>query len=266
MTGNPRVLIVLMGLPSSGKSTIAKLLAKELQVTYNLNNVVIGTDDVRQLIPSQIEKFDPTIEPFIKNLTLNAIQFSLRNNYSVINDDMNYYKSMRHELKEIAEENQAHFVLIHVEIPLETALSWNEKRGLPIPQEVIRRVHDRFDPPGDYKWDDPLVTIQSDEMSPESATKMIISKLLPVIKTPYKREAPPLSTKPGINEKIDKITREIISEFAQLNKDPQLLKKVSKFRIQYLKNLPDKEIPMDSLTKDFSQKLQEFISSIKQAK
>ena len=259
-------LIILMGLPSSGKSTIARLLAKELTRKTGIFTIVIGSDDMRQMIPSQLDKFDPNLEPFIKDLTLRNIKFCLKNNYIVINDDMNYYKSMRHELKQIAEEQNAHFVLIHIQISLKTALEWNKKRGLPVPQEVIQRVYGRFDPPGDYKWDDPLVTIQSDKTSPESASKTILSKILPIINKPVEYEQPPPLTKPGFSEKIDKITREIIKEFAKSNKDPNILKKISKFRIQYIKNVSDKDLSMALLKKEFSQKLEEFITSIKQAK
>jgi len=255
---------VLMGLPSSGKSTIARLLSKELSEKYGILNVVIGTDDVRRLIPRQLEQFDPNLEPFIKDLTLNIIQFCLKNNYSVINDDMNYYKSMRHELKQIAEENRAHFVLIYILINLETALKWNENRGLPIPPEVIQKVYSRLDPPGDYKWDTPLLTIQSTEISPELAVKKIISKLLPILNTPF--ISPDLSTpiKPSKREKFDKITRNVVTNFAKTYRDPILLKKISNFRINYLKNLTDDNISEDILRNDFSQKLNAFILKIRQ--
>ena len=266
MSGESKVLIVMMGLPSSGKSTIANLLAKELTDKYEFPSIVIGTDDVRRLIPSQMEEFDPSKEPFIKSSTLNSIQFGLENNYLVINDDMNYYKSMRHELMAIAEKNQAHFLLLHVEIPLETALEWNEKRGLPIPQEVIRKVFDRFDRPGDYQWDTPLVVIQADKISPEVAVQEILVKLLPVIQSPLIPKSAPPPTKPGLSEEIDKLTRNIVAQIAQKEKDPTILKKVSKFRIKFTKDPQNKEIPIEKIKEDFLQMLTEYISDIKQAK
>lgn len=259
-------LIILMGLPSSGKSTVAKLLAKELFNQYKFLSIVIGTDDIRCLFPSQLEAFDPNLEPFIKNLTQTLIKFCLKNNYLVINDDMNYYKSMRHELKQIAEEFAAHFILIHVQIPLEIALEWNKKRGLPIPQDVISKVNERFDKPGDYQWDTPLLTIQADEDPPESAVKKIIPKLISIITSLYQPSLELSPSKPGIIEKIDKITRDIVANFAQIDKNPKLLKRISKFRIDYLKNIPINESSLEILEKEFSLKLKEFVSHIKQAK
>ena len=266
MTKGFKSLIVLMGLPSSGKSTIAKLLAKDLEKKLGSSTILIGTDDIRAMDSNQRGVFDPSKEPEIKHTTLNKIQSHLTNNNIVINDDMNYYKSMRHELKQIAFEHQAHFVIIHIQIPLGIALDWNEKRGLPIPQEVIKRVQERFDPPGDYKWDNPLLTIHSHEVEPESAVQMILSELIPLITVPYEPESPPEPTKPGIKEQIDKMTREIVSYFAKGIKDPTVQKKISVFRISYLRNLTDKEIPLDSLKNDFSQKLKELISALTQAK
>lgn len=261
-----KALIVLMGLPSSGKSTIAKLLSTALKDEFDIVNFVIGTDEIRKLVPSQMEQFDPNLEPLIKDITLNTIKFCLKNNYLVINDDMNYYTSMRHELKQIAEENQTHFILIHIQIPLEVALEWNENRGLPIPQEVIQTVYERFDEPGDYNWDTPLLTIQSNETAPELAKDEILSKVLPIITSPYHPIPVQQPSKPSNAEKIDKITRNIVAEFAQSIKDLALLKKVSKFRIDYLKSLEKKEIPLENIETDFSQKLHLLLDRIKRAK
>lgn len=259
-------LIALMGLPSSGKSTIAGLLAKDLSTRFNCNAIVIGSDEVRRLIPSQVEKFNPDMEPFIKDLTLNNIRFCLEHKFIVINDDMNYYKSMRHELKQIAEEKNSHFILIHIQIQLETALEWNKKRGLPVPQDVIKRVSERFDKPGDYQWDAPVITIQADEISPESACATIISKLSPIITTPFKPNLPPSPTKPGIIEEIDNLTRQIIANFAKSNKYPSLMKKVSKFRISYIKTLHGTIISTNDLKENFKNKLDTFVKQLKQAK
>jgi O-phosphoseryl-tRNA(Sec) kinase len=227
---------------------------------------VIGTDEVRYLFPSQLETFDPNLEPFIKNLTQSIIKTCLKENYLVINDDMNYYKSMRHELKQIAEELKSHFILIHVQISLDTALKWNKKRGLPIPQDVISKVNERFDKPGDYQWDSPLLTIQVDEDPPELAVKKIIPKLIPIITALYQPSMELSPSEPGIIEKLDKITRDIIADFAKKNKNPKLLKKISKFRIDYLKNFPINERSLEIIEKEFSLKLKDFISHIKQAK
>jgi tRNA uridine 5-carbamoylmethylation protein Kti12 len=261
-----RGFIVLMGLPSSGKTTIARLLAQSLHEKYGFPSIVIGTDDVRRLIPQQAAQFDPTIEPFIKSLTLNIIDFCLKNDYLVINDDMNYYKSMRHELKQIAEENRAHFILFHIQIPLEIALEWNQNRGLPIPQEVIRTVYERFDAPADYQWDVPLLTIQSNETSWELAKEEILAKVIPIIASPFEPKMTQPAATPGINEKIDKITRDIVAGVARATKDPALLKKISKFRIDYIKNLNINEISSENIGEDFSEKLNLFLKNIKPAK
>ncbi len=265
MTTGFKSLIVLMGLPSSGKSTIANLLAKKITEKYHILCTVVGTDDIRKMIPSQSEQFNPDFEPFIKSWTLNNIRFCLKNERIVINDDMNYYKSMRHDLKQVAEKNQANFVLIHIKIPLETALKWNIKRGSPIPQDVIKRVADRLDLPGDYKWDTPLATIQTDKIGAESAAQKILSEIASVITTPFEPELPPPHSKPSIHEKVDKLTRDVVADFAQLEKDSNLLKQISSFRKDYLKLIMVQDITIESIKKDFTKKLKEYISQLKQA-
>ncbi len=258
-----KAIIVLMGLPSSGKSTIAEMLSKKLYTDFNYNTIVIGTDSLRQTIPSQREQFDPDIEPFIKDLTIQNIRHSLNNNYSVINDDMNYYKSMRHELKEISEEFHAHFILIHIDVPLGVALKWNKERGSPIPQHVIERVSARFDRPGDYQWDIPLLTIQSNLVTPEIAIQKIVSKIIPIISAPFQPNITPPPSQPSIHEKIDKITRNIVASLATKERNPQILKQVSNFRITYIKNIDTDESNLEEIERDFAQKLQKFVSQLK---
>jgi O-phosphoseryl-tRNA(Sec) kinase len=266
MSKESRVLIALMGLPSSGKTTIARVLAKELDGHYGFSSIMVGTDDVRRWIPRQADQFDPEAEPFIKGLTLKIIDFCLKSDYLVINDDMNYYKSMRHELKQIAEENQAHFILVHIQIPLEIALEWNQNRGLPVPQEVIRTVYERFDAPGDYQWDIPVLTIQSNETPLELAKEDILAKIIPIITSPLEPKVAQPAAKPGFNEKIDRITRDVVAEVAKTIKDSALLKKISKFRIEYIKNLDVNEISFERIEQNFSKKLNFFLDHIKRAK
>jgi tRNA uridine 5-carbamoylmethylation protein Kti12 len=252
-------LIVLMGLPSAGKSTIASLLSGALKARIDAFITIIGTDTMRRVENSKSNQFDPTLEPFIKTETLKKIQKHLRDGEIVINDDMNYYKSMRHDLKQIAEQNRAHFILIHLQVPLQTALDWNTKRGLPIPQEVIIRVHERFDSPGDYKWDTPLVTIQSNQEVPADAVDKIVSLLLPVITAPPERKTQAHRTRPGWKEQVDKLTRDIVAKFAILIKDPLVLKKVSALRKNFIKNLPE-DTPLDRVESKFKHKLETLLS------
>ncbi|MDD1777620.1 MAG: hypothetical protein LUQ65_05570, partial [Candidatus Helarchaeota archaeon] len=71
---------------------------------------------------------------------------------------------------------------------------------------------------------------------------------------------------PGNNEKIDKITRDIVAEVAWATEDPALLKKISKFRIDYIKNFDIDEISFEKIGKNFSEKLNLFLKNIKRAK
>ena len=107
------------------------------------HTIIIGSDDIRDMIPGYSENFDPEREPIIRKITLNLVRVCLELGFNVINDDLNYYKSMRHDLFEIAKALDSHFYSIFIKVSLEKAIEWNEKRGLPIPNSVIEKVYER---------------------------------------------------------------------------------------------------------------------------
>jgi predicted kinase len=42
---------------------------------------------------------------------------------------------------------EARIEMVHVDVPLATALSRNRRRPRPVPAKVIRRLHERTEPP-----------------------------------------------------------------------------------------------------------------------
>lgn len=223
-----KFLVILCGLPSSGKTTLATLLAP-LMENHGAPTVVVGSDDFRRMMPVYRERFPPDREPLIRRATLHTIAFFLRRGVSVISDDTNYYSSMRHELVELARRTGALHAIVAVETPLEVALKWNEERGLPIPQSVIVSMSEKFEKPGSkYKWDRSSASFDLSKTPAAEAAEEVL-KLLLSLKPEEEKAAPSCS----VAEEIDRATRRVVSE--AVRRAPSAAKILSKERRVFVK-------------------------------
>jgi tRNA uridine 5-carbamoylmethylation protein Kti12 len=148
-----------VGLPASGKTTFADILKKKLNLYFQAEIKTIDPDLLRDTLSPKI--FDFQNEPNVREETLKKVRKYLKKGIIVINDDLNYYSSMRHDLKSIADDLRINFYIIHISTPLELCLKRNEKRGKPIPNKVIQKIHNKFDNFKKYKWDHPFRTYTS---------------------------------------------------------------------------------------------------------
>jgi O-phosphoseryl-tRNA(Sec) kinase len=236
------MLIILTGLPSAGKSTFSKNLAKILS-RYNIDVIVLGSDLIRESFPIWKE----TYEEFIRKASYGLIDSALKH-YWVIVDDTNYYNSKRRDLINIAKKNRKHYVIIYLKAPLELLLKRNIERGAKIPNEVIINMFNKFDSPGGkYSWDKPDITIDTTK---DIDYNTIVNKIINKIKEPFKNiedvENKEISKKENILNEIDKITRRIMGEYIRNNKlDKNEIKKISELRRNYLKEVKNK-IDMDN--------------------
>jgi len=123
---------------------------------------------------------------------------------------------MRHNLKEIADNLGIKFFIIHIATPLKTCLSWNKKRGKPIPNKIIKKIHKKFDTFDKYSWDYPIIEYDpsrnhSNKAILEETLNTTIEKL--IFELTSKREIEKLRKDSNIdNEKLDRVTRKIVGD------------------------------------------------------
>jgi len=150
-------LLILVGLPSSGKTTLARRIASALEAE-GLAAAVLSTDEFRTMV-SAGGQFDPGRESFVNEAFQGSVQIAVEKGFFTIVDDMNYYESMRKRLREMALKHRIGFGIVHIDVPPEVAKRWNAERGEPVPNSLIDEIAMRFDRPGKkYAWDRPLVT------------------------------------------------------------------------------------------------------------
>jgi O-phosphoseryl-tRNA(Sec) kinase len=149
-------LIILVGLPASGKTTFAFKLKKKLESDFQNNVKIIDPDIIRdKAFPN---RFDFKNEPKIREKNIKSVRKHLVEGQIVISDDLNYYSSMRHDLKLIADSLNIKFYIIHISTPLKLCIKRNKERGKSIPNKVIKNIYNKFDNFDKYKWDTPFET------------------------------------------------------------------------------------------------------------
>lgn len=251
---NQNFLICLVGLPASGKSTFANQLKIALKKKYiKLNVKIIDPDKIRQnLTPNE---FDHEKEHIIRKENLKMIKSELEKGNIVISDDLNYYSSMRHDLREITEQLNLNFFIVHIATPLEICLKWNENRGKTIPNIVINKINKKFDEFNKYKWDIPVAVY---DLSQIADINYKINSLIAIIQKErenVKDRFEKLDVRKDFlnldNQILDKVTRNYVSTLLQYSMYLPFKKRIIKLRKIYVKENKNKALKESEILNAF---------------
>jgi selenocysteine-specific elongation factor len=244
-------LLIMCGLPASGKTIISKNVASLLEDKHGISTMILSSDDFRNMLSYSSKGFKPERETPVKLLYEKAIATGLEQGFLVISDDLNYYKSMRSDLRHIAKRADSDYDIVFVDTPVEVAIKWNQERGSPIPSSLIEEINQKLDPPkGDYKWDTPLVVVDPSKQSSEEIANTIVTAVLKRLENP-KRSKPKKIVE---NEKslrarnIERETRKSMMEVMMRYKNPDLGISLSSIRKEVVKKaLADGSKPVDAV-------------------
>ena len=243
-----------MGLPASGKTTFANILKENLNLYFQNEIKIIDPDLLRDIISP--EKFDFLNEPSIREETLEKVKKYLKKGLIVISDDLNYYTSMRHDLKSIADGLCINFYIIYISASLELCLKRNENRGKPIPDVVIQKIHNKFDNFKKYKWDYPFKTYISTQISdPVKFVGELIKKITEDIdKKSYKTSVKKTRNSSDL-EAIDLVTRKYVGSLLNTPQFRSHKDKILKYRRYFLKNKTNSLSDTEAILEDFKRYL-----------
>ncbi|MFX1588482.1 MAG: AAA family ATPase [Promethearchaeota archaeon] len=256
-------LLILVGLPSSGKSTIAEILKDLIKKKYtNFQVKIVDPDKIRNSISPN--KFNYQKEQLVREKSLNEIRTGLNQGFIIISDDLNYYTSMRHDLKQIAEEKNISYFILHIATPLQTCIEWNKERGEPIPQDVINKINEKFDSFNNYNWDNPIQIIDPSKFD-DLEDKL--GKVINVIERNLRMISLDLyhrgekTDKELYHEILDRITRNIIGNIIKNDNYHPNIKKISKMRKEFIKKNLKKIMTETQISENFLKFIKKYLNS-----
>ena len=133
-------LIILQGLPASGKSTYAKKLVNDNPE----NTVIVNRDSIREGFGKY---WVPSRENLVTRIENKMIDIALAENYNVIVDAVNLNPKTIDKLKQYERVN-VEVIYKHFEIPLWKCVFRDWKRGLfggrKVGYKVIKSFYDRY--------------------------------------------------------------------------------------------------------------------------
>ena len=129
-------LIIMCGIPASGKSTVAKLL----------NSNIVSTDSIRKELYGDESIQGNGREVF--SLAYSRIRNYLSLGENVVFDATNIRKRDRKTVIDIGKEyNCDNIIICYCSTPLEIALERNANRERKVPVQVIKRMFNNFEEP-----------------------------------------------------------------------------------------------------------------------
>ncbi|MFX0057082.1 MAG: AAA family ATPase [Candidatus Hodarchaeota archaeon] len=251
---NQNFLIILIGLPASGKSTFASEIKMVLEKSNpDFKVMIIDPDKIRNKISPK--KFDYKKEHIVREKNLREIKSGLKKGFIVISDDLNYFSSMRHDLKKIAENLNKNYFLIHISTPIEQCIKWNNERGNPIPNQIIYKIKEKFDEFGGYAWDFPIKIY---DLSQNLKMDSIVEDLLKHIENEPSinlSEFEKLKKKDKINIKyhqnLDRETRKVVGTLLNNSNYSNLKTEILKKRKLFVKNNLNAFLQKSEISKKF---------------
>lgn len=166
-------VILISGIPGSGKSTIASLLAKSFS-----KSVYLSGDDIRLMVKGGFESpakvwDQATREQYYLSFANEAVLANnfIRNGYLVVIDDVIHPGDLYQEWQKHFEKLRCTKVALQPDIRI--VQQRNRERGKYVEEGVINRLYEDFRRQNFDDW----IVVDNSHQTPKETTQIILSKL-----------------------------------------------------------------------------------------
>lgn len=129
-------LIILKGLPASGKSTWAKE-----QCNLDGNTIRVNKDDIRAMMGGNFSK---NKEDIVLTVRDTFVRKGLKEGKTVIVDDTNFHPKHLIDLSNIAIEEKAPFEIKEFDTPYQECIRRDMQRANPVGKKVIMQMYNQY--------------------------------------------------------------------------------------------------------------------------
>lgn len=173
----PGILVLLFGLPASGKSALARAIRSLASADTSV--VIISYDEHLSLLKPPDQTFSPAMWKRNRDACLDLSKSHLRSQLApgvcrrlvILDDNMQFY-SMRKEAYNIAREVRCAFVQVHISCPVDLCLERNMIRAaeLQVMDSVIQKMHGAFDAPRPevHPWEANTIAVDTQSLRMDS--------------------------------------------------------------------------------------------------
>lgn len=165
MSHRQTCILILVGLPGSGKTSLARELIEFLSARHCVVNCVsfdelVPLEEQARIAQSSSSESTKNYRFLMKDKVADILT-SLNDSsltHVVIVDDNNYYRSMRYEYYQLAARHRIGYLQLYLKCPLEEAVINNERRieSMRVPNQVIHVMHLKIEVPRE-SWESCIV-------------------------------------------------------------------------------------------------------------
>lgn len=211
-------LVVVCGLPSSGKTRRAEQLAAFLREKCPDRDVQLVKDDFTTMDKNTCYASSRN-EKTARGQLKSSVERHLSQETFVILDSLNYIKGFRYELFCVSKHVKSTQCVVLCDTPPETAKTWNSTReeSERYSEEVFDALVMRFEQPDSQnRWDQPLFSLLPDDPLP---TQHILDTLVHRKPPPPNQstQSQPLSATNFLHE-LDRRTQEVVSSLLDVQR------------------------------------------------
>lgn len=208
-------VIIITGLPASGKTTRAQQLVRHIEAHHPALSVVLADDYAAGVRNTRDVVYGSPHEEKMARAALKAyVERHVGNrNTIIIVDALNYIKGFRYELYCSIRLAKVLHCIVHCDINVDRARSWNSQRPEHehrYSEQVFSELGMRYEAPQDRsRWDRPLFTVQADD---ELDAAAILASVLDG-KAPPPHQATTVNSLGSTNflQEMERITLDIVT-------------------------------------------------------